>query len=108
MIDRDGLHDALCEMILNSLSNSHSSKTQLSVKCHATHREAVLEWKDQTAGYTHRNIRNSEDTDGVAESDAWYTFDVQDNGCGVHRDMVDNVIGFQGENRSSTTLAHSH
>ena len=109
-IDRDGLHDALSEMIYNSFSNSlpDTERVHLSVKCHATHREAVLEWKDQTTGYTHRNIRNSEDTGGVTESDAWYTFSVQDKSCGVHRDMMENVLGFGDQKRPSATLAHSH
>ena len=109
MIDRDGLDSTLCEMIRNSLSSSvpDAEQVHLSVKCHATHREAVLEWKDRTTGYDHRNIRNSEES-GVAESDAWYTFSVQDKGCGVYSDMIDNVIGYGDGTRSSTTLAHSH
>lgn len=105
MIDRDGLDSTLCEMIRNSLSGS--VQVHLSVKCHATHREAVLKWKDRTTGYDHRNIRNSEES-VVAESDAWYTFGVQDKGCGVYSDMIDNVIGYGDGTRSSTTLAHSH
>ena len=110
IVNRDVLHDALCEMIHTSLSNTPSDDAQvhLSVKRHATHREAVLEWKNRTTGYTHRNIRNSEDAGVVADSDAWYTFDVQDNGCGVDGDMVDTIIGFGDENRSSAALAHSH
>ncbi|CBN80472.1 Viral phytochrome-like protein [Ectocarpus siliculosus] len=109
MVDADLLHKTICGIIDNSTSAGSMVKpTHLSLSCCSTHREATMAWKSRTRKYAHRNIRNSEDTSNISDSDWWYTFSVQDPGCGIHRDMVDNVLAFNDSSRTTTTVTNSH
>ncbi|CAN0256624.1 unnamed protein product [Ectocarpus sp. 6 AP-2014] len=105
MVDADLLRKTICGIIDNSTSAGSMVKpTHLSLSCCSTHREATMAWKSRTREYAHRNIRNSEDTSNISDSDWWYTFSVQDPGCGIHRDMVDNVLAFNDSSRTTTTV----
>lgn len=64
----------------------------LSVSVHSTNRAAVLEWKNFTSGYDHRNITNVDKSCADRDSKLWYTFTVKDTGCGVHPDMMKGVV----------------
>lgn len=109
MVDADLLLETICGIIDNSLSaGSTITPTHLSLSCCSTHREATMAWKSKTDGYAHRNIRNSEDTSGISDSDSWYTFSVQDPGCGIHSDMIDNVLAYNDSSRTTTTITNSH
>lgn len=95
LIDTYKLREAMCAIINNSLlcQDAEASKQiRMFVSYCSTHREATMAWKNETEVYSHRNILNSEDTSGLSDSDVWYTFSVQDSGCGIHRDMLDNVL----------------
>ncbi|CAM9386193.1 unnamed protein product [Ectocarpus fasciculatus] len=109
MVDADLLRKTICGIIDNSTSAKYMNKpTHLSLSCCSTHREAIMAWKSRTKGYAHRNIRNSEDTSNISDSDWWYTFSVQDPGCGIHGDMIDNVLAFNDGSRIRTTITNSH
>ena len=97
------LYDTLRAIIQNSVSLGAGS-THMSVSCCSTHREATMAWKDETRAYSHRNIRNAEDTTDISESDTWFTFSVIDSSCGIHRDMLDNVMAY-GDHRGTATTA---
>lgn len=106
LVDTGKLHEVLCAIIDNSLLRQDTdAKTRMSVSSCCTHREATMAWNNETKAYSHRNIRNSEDTSGIMESDVWYTFSIQDSGCGIHRDMLDNVLA---SDRASTAITNSH
>lgn len=109
MVDADLLRKTICGIIDNSMSAKSMAKpTHLSLSCCSTHREATMAFKSRTKGYAHRNIRNSEDTSNISDSDWWYTFSVQDPGCGIHSDMIDNVLAFNDSSRITTTVTNSH
>lgn len=109
MVDADLLRETICGIIDNSLSaGSMITPTHLSLSCCSTHREATMAWKSRTDGYAHRNIRNSDDTSGISDSDSWYTFSVQDPGCGIHSEMIDNVLAYNDSSRTTTTITNSH
>ncbi|AAK14595.1 unnamed protein product [Ectocarpus sp. 4 AP-2014] len=109
MVDADLLRKTICGIIDNSMSAKSTVKpTHLSLSCCSTHREATMAWKSRTKGYAHRNIRNSEDASSISDSDWWYTFSVQDPGCGIHSDMIDNVLAFNDSSRMTTTITNSH
>lgn len=106
MVNFSVLHHTLCALIRNSMSSAES--THVSASYSSTHREAVMAWKEDTEAYSHRNIRNAESTDGLSESDTWYTFSVKDSGCGIHDDMLNNVLAYDNVTRASATLGNSH
>ena len=110
MVNSSVLEETLFAIIRNSLQSIDISvgTIQMTVSCCSTHREAIIAWQNKTEGYSHRNIRNSEDTSGISDSDTWYTFSVKDSGCGIHGDMVDNVLAYDHHARSSTGLTNSH
>ena len=109
MVDADLLRKTICGIIDNSMSATYMDKpTHLSLSCCSTHREATMAWKSRTKGYAHRNIRNSEDTSNISDSDWWYTFSVQDPGCGIRGDTIDNVLAFNDSSRTTTTVTNSH
>ncbi|CAM9935114.1 unnamed protein product [Ectocarpus sp. 12 AP-2014] len=109
MVDADLLRETICGIIDNSMSaGSTVEPMHFSLSCCSTHREATMAWKSRTEGYAYRNIRNSEDTSGISDSDSWYTFSVQDPGCGIHSDMIDNVLAYGDSSRTTTTITNSH
>ena len=112
LVDTHKLREAMCAIINNSLlcQNDEARKsTRMSVSCCSTHREAILAWKNETKVYSHRNIRNSEDTFGLSDADVWYTFSVQDSGCGIHRDMLDNVlVASRDKAGTASAITNSH
>ncbi len=106
-VDAKLLDETLSSIIDNSISTGSMGTTRLSVSCCSTHREATMAWTNDTEGFSHRNIRNSEDTSGISESDTWFTFSISDSGCGIYKDMLDNVLAY--DTRSTTiALTNSH
>lgn len=105
------LHDTLRSIIRSSLANidTDEGSTHVSVSCCSTHRETTMAWTDLTDTYSHRNIRNSEEAlSRISDTDSWFTFSVKDSGCGIHADMIDNVLAYNDSTRITTSLKNSH
>ncbi len=101
---RETLHSIIENAVVFGAEHVH-----LSLSCFATHREAILRWKSETETYAHRNIRNSERTSGLLRSsDMWYLFSVRDSGCGIHEDMVDNVLAYKDDTGVLKPISRSH
>ena len=107
LVDTLTLRETLDFIMENSI-RSGASDVYLSISCTPTHRESVLAWKNETVAYSHRNIRNSEKTSRIELFSMWYTFSVRDSGCGIHRDMLDNVLAFKDNSRTLTAITKSH
>ncbi|CAM9156877.1 unnamed protein product [Ectocarpus sp. 12 AP-2014] len=108
MVDSRMLHDTLRGIIENALSSTGSESIHVSASCCATHREATMAWMSDTGAFLHRNIRNADDASGISESDVWYTFSVKDTGCGIHADMLNNVLAYKDDTHAPSTLTKSH
>lgn len=112
MVNRSMLHDTLRTIINNSFTQTTdpaTGTTHLSVTCCSTHREATMAWTSLTKSYSHRNIRNSEEAlSRISDTDTWYTFSVRDSGCGIHSDMLDNVLAYNDNARRSIALQNTH
>lgn len=111
LINAPVLHETVRAIICNSIQNTDGTEetTRVSVSRCSTHREATMAWKRVSEEYSHRGIRNSEEAASrISDSDAWYTFSVQDSGCGIHGDMLDNVLSHHDGTSSPIAVKHSH
>ena len=111
MINSSILHDTLMSIIHSSLANvdATTGSVHVSVSRCSTHREATMAWMNDTQTYSHRNIRNSEEAlSRISDTDSWFTFSVRDSGCGIHGDMIDNVLAYSDSTRKTTALTNSH
>ena len=107
LLNRDVLHDSLCSIIESAISSYETKDVKMSVSKNCTHREAIMMWNDSTEGFSHRSIRNSEETSGLSDKDNWYTFSVQYYGIGIHEDMLTNVMNF-GKSNAMQQIKNSH
>lgn len=57
-----------------------------------THREAVLAWKNSVSDFQNKNMTNVDSKVDESDTRTWYSFTVRDTGCGIHEDMVNNVV----------------
>lgn len=75
-----------------------------------THRESILEWNDATSGFTNKHITNMDSIMSENDTRTWYTFTVKDTGCGIHRDMMNNVVSIidKSSNMTGRDVKHSH
>ena len=111
MINYSILHDTLISIIHSSLANADATtgSVHVSVSRCSTHREATMAWMNHTETYSHRNIRNSEEAlSRISDTDSWFTFSVRDSGCGIHSDMIDNVLAYNDSTRDTIALKNSH
>ena len=68
-----------------------------------------MAWTSLTETHSHRNIRNSEEAlCRISDTDSWFTFSVKDSGCGIHADMIDNVLAYNDDTKTTTALHNSH
>jgi light-regulated signal transduction histidine kinase (bacteriophytochrome) len=110
-INHDVLRDTLGAIIHNSYANASAAvePTHVHVSRCSTHREATMAWTKQTENYSHRNIRNSDEAlSRISDTDSWFTISVQDFGCGIHSDMLDNVLAYSDATRKSSSVRNSH
>ena len=97
--DLKGIHTSVVtNSIIATIDNSlrfteKGGSITFSVSCNHTHREAVIHWKETASGFKNKNMANVDNVD-IHDNDysSWYTFTVRDTGCGIHRDMIDNVL----------------
>ena len=103
LLKKEFLHSSLCSIIENAISLHGTTDVKMIVSRNCTHREAIMMWNDSTEGFSHRSIRNSDDTPGLSEIDNWYTFSVQYLGIGIHEDMLTNVMNYESQVSQSST-----
>ena len=108
LLKKQFLHTSLCSIIENAISSHQTTDVKLIVSRNSTHREAIMMWNDSTEGFSHRSIRNSEDTSGISDIDNWYTMSVQYLGIGIHEDMLTNVIKYGDKTSTLQTIQNSH